>query len=419
MLTLAILAAAFALYGLVAARLDRWSITAPMVFVAIGIVMGSGGVQVTDVELGTHVVTLVAELTLGVLLFADASTVRLRAVGGDVGIPVRLLALGLPLTMAAGTIVAFLLFPEGGWASAALIAAILAPTDAALGLGIFTNRAVPPRVRRALNVESGLNDGFVTPFVTLFLAIVLAEEGLGPADWVVEATVDIAIAVALAAAVGIAGGALLRGANERGWTSPTSSALAVVALAVLGYSGAVAIGGNGFVAAFLAGLVFGRVADKAIEEAIEFTERIGLFSSFIVWWIFGALFAGPVLEGELNWRAVLYAAISLTLIRMVPVAIGLAGTRFKPATLAFMGWFGPRGLASVVFTLIAVEALHEQGLVAPELFEIATWTVLLSVLAHGLSARPLAARYGSWIRAKEGAPELLAHPEPRRTRSVI
>ena len=417
--TLAILAAAFAVYGLVAARLDRWSITAPMVFVALGIVMGSGGLDITDVAVETHAVTLVAELTLAILLFADASTVRLRDVEGDVAIPVRLLAIGLPLTMVAGAIVAVLLFPDGGWAAAALIAAILAPTDAALGLGIFTNRSVPARIRRELNVESGLNDGIVTPFVTLFLAIVLAEEGRGPADWITEAAIDIGLAVAVAAVVGVVGGALLRGASERGWTSPTSSALAVVGLAVLSYAGAVAIGGNGFVAAFLAGLVFGRVAANALEEAIEFTERIGLFSSFIVWWIFGAVFVGPVLEGELSWRALLYAVISLTLIRMVPVALGLMRTGFRPATVAFMGWFGPRGLASVVFTLIAVEALHGQGAVAPELFQVATWTVLLSVFAHGLSARPLAAGYGSWIRTKEGAPELIAHPEPRRTRGVV
>ena len=419
MATLAVLAAAFALYGLVAARLDRWSITAPMIFVAIGILMGSGGLDITDVAVETPAVTLVAELTLGVLLFADASTVRLRDVEGDAAIPVRLLAIGLPLTMVAGAIGAFLLFPDGGWAAAALIAAILAPTDAALGLGIFTNRLVPGRIRRELNVESGLNDGIVTPFVTLFLAIVLAEEGLGAADWLAEAAVDIGLAVVAALAVGILGGGLLRIAGERGWTSPTSSALAVFGLALLSYGGAVAIGGNGFVAAFIAGLVFGRVAANALGEAIEFTERIGLFSSFVVWWIFGAVFAGPIFEGEISWRAVLYAAISLTLIRMLPVAIALARTRFQPATVAFMGWFGPRGLASVVFTLIAVEELHGQGAVAPELFQVATWTILLSVFAHGLSARPLAAWYGSWMRTKEGAPELIAHPEPRKARGVM
>ena len=418
MATLAILAAAFALYGLVAARLDRWSITAPMVFVALGILMGSGGLDITDIAVETPAVTIVAELTLGVLLFADASTVRFRDVQGDVAIPLRLLGIGLPLTMVAGAVVAFLLFPEGGLAAAALIAAILAPTDAALGLGIFTNRLVPARIRRELNVESGLNDGIVTPFVTLFLAFVLAEEGQGAADWLTQATIDIALAVVVAAVVGVVGGAVLRRAGERGWTSPTSSALAVVGLAVLSYSGAVAMGGNGFVAAFLAGLVFGRVAGDALDEAIEFTERIGLFSSFLVWWIFGAVFVGPVFQGELAWRAVLYAGISLTLIRMLPVAIGLMGTRFRPATVLFMGWFGPRGLASVVFTLLAAEALHEGGSVAGDLFEIATWTVFLSVFAHGLSARPLAAWYGSWIRSKEDAPELIAHPEPRVARSI-
>jgi sodium/hydrogen antiporter len=419
MRTLAILAAAFAVYGLLAARLDRWSITAPMVFVAIGVVVGSGGLHVTDVERGARAVTLIAELTLGVLLFADASTVRLRDVEEDASIPIRLLALGLPLTLVLGTVVAWAVFPDEGWAAAALIAAILAPTDAALGLGIFTNRSVPARIRRALNVESGLNDGIVTPFVTLFLALVLAEEGKGRADWLTQATIDIALAVVVALAVGALGGAFARHAVARGWATPTSSALTVTALALLAYAGAVAIGGNGFVAAFAGGLVFGRVGGRSLDEATEFTERAGLFASFIVWWIFGAVFVGPVVRGDLDVRAIAYAVLSLTVIRIVPVAIALVRTGFAPATTAFMGWFGPRGLASVVFTLIAFERLHEQGAVADHLVEIATWTVLLSVIGHGLSAGPLAARYGSWIgRQEEQRPELLAHPDPKVRRSI-
>jgi NhaP-type Na+/H+ or K+/H+ antiporter len=416
--TLAILAGAFALYGSIAGRLDRWSITAPMVFVSVGVLMGPGGFDVSHVTAGTHVLTLIAELTLGVLLFADASTVRLLDVEEDVSIPARLLGVGLPLTMVAGTLAAWALFPGDGWAVAALVAVILAPTDAALGLGVFTDRSVPARIRRALNVESGLNDGIATPFVTLCLAFVVAEQGTGPADWLTQAVIDIGLAVLVALAVGVIGGAALRQAAARHWATATSTALSMVALSLLSYAGAVTIGGNGFVAAFLGGLVFGRVAGTSVEDATEFTERIGLFSSFIVWWIFGAVFVGPVVRDTFESRAIMYAVASLTLVRMVPVWVALIRTRFDVRTVAFMGWFGPRGLASVVFTLIAFEALHEQGPVAHDLVEIVTWTVLLSVFAHGLTARPLAALYGSWIRTQPARPELAAHPDPHIRRHL-
>jgi sodium/hydrogen antiporter len=335
--TAAILAGAFALYGVVAGRLDRWSVTAPMVFVALGAFMGPSGFDVSHVTAGTHIVTVVAEVTLGVLLFADASTVVLGDVEHDASIPGRLLAVGLPLTMALGTLVAVPLLGVG-WAEAALIAVILAPTDAALGLGVFINRSVPVRIRRALNVESGLNDGIATPFVTLALALVVAEEGFGPSDWLTQALIDIGLAVAVALAVGVVGGSLLRRATARGWATSTSSDLSVLALSVLTYAGAVAIGGNGFVAAFLAGLVFGRVAGPALVEAAAFTERIGLFASFLVWWIFGVVFVGPVVRGSIDARAIVFAVLSLTLVRMLPVALALRGTGFGLRSVAF--WDG-------------------------------------------------------------------------------
>ena len=266
--------------------------------------------------------------------------------------------MGLPLTIALGTVAARLLFPEAGWAAAALVASILAPTDAALGLAVVTNPAVPARIRRALNVESGLNDGIVTPFVTLFLSLVIAEEGLGSGHWAAEAAKDIGLALVAAVAVGVLGGKLLMVARRLGWTSAISEQLVVLALSLLAYVGAVAIGGNGFVAAFVGGLLFGASTRSRMHEPVEFTETVGLFASFFVWTVFGALFVGPVITGEIEPVAILYAVVSLTLVRMVPVAAALAGAGLRRDTVAFMGWFGPRGLASVVFTLIAVEELH-------------------------------------------------------------
>jgi NhaP-type Na+/H+ or K+/H+ antiporter len=413
------LVALFVVYGLLASRLERSLITAPIFFVMFGLILGSSGLGILPSGLDSETTLVITELTLGVLLFADAATVRLREVEGDARLPVRLLLLGLPLTIALGTLAARLLFPEAGWAAAALIASILAPTDAALGLAVVTNPAVPARIRRALNVESGLNDGIATPFVSLFLILLLSEEGLGTEHWATEAAKEIGLALVAAIAVGVLGGKLLMVARRRGWTSATSEQLVVLALSLLAYVGAVAIGGNGFVAAFVGGLLFGASTSSQMHEPVEFTETVGLFASFFVWTVFGALFVGPVITGDIDPVAILYAVVSLTVVRMVPVAAAMAGAGLRRDTVAFMGWFGPRGLASVVFTLIAVEELHGAGAVADGIFEIATWTILLSVVAHGLSAGPLASAYGHRLHDSGYIPELADAPEPRIRRRTI
>jgi NhaP-type Na+/H+ or K+/H+ antiporter len=327
----AALVAVFVAYGLFASRLERWLITAPIFFVVAGLVLGSSGVGILPSGLDSETTLVITELTLGVLLFADAATVRLREVQGDARLPVRLLLVGLPLTIALGTVAARLLFPEAGWAAAALIASILAPTDAALGLAVVTNPAVPVRIRRALNVESGLNDGIATPFVTLFLTLVIAEEGLGSGHWAAEAAKEIGLALVAAVAVGVLGGKLLVVARRMGWTSAISEQLVVLALSLLAYVSAVAIGGNGFVAAFVGGLLFGASTSSRVHEPVEFTETVGLFASFFVWTVFGALFVGPVVTGDIEPVAILYAVISLTLVRMVPVAAAVAGTGLRRA----------------------------------------------------------------------------------------
>ena len=414
-----ILTSVFVLYALVASRLERLSITAPMVFVLAGTLLGRSFADQIDLSLTSEPVLLVVELTLALLLFADASTVRLREVEGDAQLPMRLLLIGLPLTIAFGTLIGAVLFPAAGWAAAALIASILAPTDSALGLAIFTNRAVPVRIRRALNVESGLNDGIVTPFVTLFLTVVVSEEPGAGGDWVIEAGKQIGLALLVAVGVGFIGGTLLRAAHRRGYTSEVSEQLGIIALALLAYLGSVAIGGNGFIAAFVGGLTFGASTRGALHGPTEFTETVGLFASFFVWTAFGALFVGPILSTRIDGTAIAYAVLSLTVVRMVPIAISLIGVRLRPDTVAFMGWFGPRGLASVVFTLVSVEALHESGAAFDALVEVATWTILLSIVAHGLTARPLARAYGRRIEDADRLPELSDAPEPRVRRRQL
>lgn len=410
---LAVLAAVFVAYALVASRLDRWWITAPMVFVAVGLILGPHAAGILPFSLSSKAILTITELTLAVLLFSDASTVRLKDAWGDATLPGRLLAAGLPLTIAAGTLAAYFLLPGAGWALAALVATILAPTDAALGLAVVTNRAVPARIRRALNVESGLNDGIATPFITFFIAVVAADEGLKQHAWGLEAVKEIGLAVVAAAVVGLACGKLLGLAKGRGWTSEVTEQIAILALALLAYEGSVTIGGNGFVAAFGAGILFGAVTrGQGLAAPGAFTETLGLTASFLVWAAFGALFVGEIFTRALSARPILYAVLSLTVIRMVPVALALTGTKLRPATVAFMGWFGPRGLASVVFTLIALEEFDHSH-AGTLLTEAATWTILLSVVLHGISASPLAARYGAQISKAGDVPERTPAEEPQ------
>lgn len=416
---LTILAVVFAVYALVAGRLDRLSITAPMVFVVAGAILGPGGTDLLKVSLSTETSLAITEITLALLLFADAATVPLRDVEGDRSLPSRLLLIGLPLTIVLGTMLAHLMEPVIGWAAAALVATILAPTDAALGLAVVTNRAVPARIRRALNVESGLNDGLATPFVSVFLAMAASEESSGTQGWGVAALTQIGVAVLAALAVGLGGGWLVSRARSHGWTSPVSEQLAVLTLAVLAYTGSVAIGGNGFVAAFLGGLLFGRATRRRLNGPVEFSETIGLFMSFFVWTLFGALCVGPVLTGATSWMAICYAVLSLTVVRMLPVTLSLLGLGLRPGTWLFMGWFGPRGLASVVFTLVAVEELESGSTQMTHLLQVATWTILLSVVAHGLTAGPLAARYGARIRVLSDVPELAPTQEQRLRRRAL
>ena len=402
-------------YALIATRLDRWSIGAPLVFMATGalavVVVHDGAPSAHN-----HGIQLVTEATLALVLFADASTVRLHQLGHDVGLPLRLLGIGLPLTFILGTVAGDLLLGAETWAAAALLAAILTPTDAALSLPVVTNPAVPSRVRRMLNVESGLNDGIVTPVVTVLLAVVAAEEEL-QAGWVTAAVREVGVAIVVAILVGGCGGLLLRVSDARGWTSELSVELAVLALAALSYVGAVWSGGNGFVAAFAAGLFFAAASGGGFRRATGFTETIGVFLSFAVWAMFGAAFVEPVLRETWDWRVAGYALLSLTIVRMAPVAIALVGTRLLPGTVAFTGWFGPRGLASVVFLTMAVDEL---GLgIGSVLVRTATLTIAASVVLHGLTARPLVTRYAANLARHPDAPELRPGPEPHMRRRLL
>jgi NhaP-type Na+/H+ or K+/H+ antiporter len=411
---LAVVAGCFLLWGLVSARLEQLNVSAPIAFVVLGLLVAHEPLSLLDVQIQSSTARSIAEITLALVLFSDASRVNVRALRADVALPVRLLGIGLPLTIAAGAACAAALFGGVDLWVAALIGAIVAPTDAALGASIMQDERVPARVRRVLNVESGLNDGIATPFVNLFIAGAVAAE-VAHAESVGGAAVDLLIGAGVGLGVGLIGGVLLRATRKWGWSAPAFRAFAVFGLALACYAAAIEAGGNGFVGAFIGGVAFGSITAATDEHIVAFTDEAGELLSLLVWFLFGAAMIVPAFE-HLEWQDVVFALLGLTVVRMVPVAIALVGAGLDRATVAFIGWFGPRGLASVVFVLIAYDSLDATN--GNRVLAVVTCTVVLSVIAHGITAAPLAARYGDHVATLH--PDLPEHAETPalRTRSL-
>lgn len=406
------------LYGVIAVRLDRASITMPLVFVLISAIIGPYMLGWIQFPANSSIVERLTEITLALLLFADASTLDFSKVRESAKLPARLLLIGFPLTVMLGAVIAFILFPQQGIGFALLMGAILAPTDAALGLPIFNNPRVPVRIRTALNVESGLNDGFATPLVTLFIAMTIAEEGSRQGGWLLDSLMQIGLAVVAGIVIGLIGGYLFHMANKHHWTSERALQIGNLALALTCYYGSLMLGGNGFIAVFIGGLMFGYATRRELMEATEFTETTGSVLSLLVWTLFGASIVIPLFQ-HFNAMAFLFAVLALTAVRMIPVAIALRGTQMRTDTVLMMGWLGPRGLASVVFTLIAYDSLAEAQLNTGLLLAMAGWTIFLSVVFHALSAVPLAAWYARRLEtASSDAPEfeeVSEIPTPRKS----
>jgi len=383
-----ILATVF-LWSVFAARLGRVGLSSAIVFVAVGFAF-TQIFDVLHVPAEPELVKVVAEVTLVWMLFADASAVQLTDFRRDLMVYVRLLGIGLPLTILLGGLVAVALLGFGVW-PALLVGAALAPTDAALGASVMSDPTVPSRIRRVLNVESGLNDGIATPIVLVAIAGVAADEGIGGVHGPGHALVALLVGLLVGVLVGGAGGVLIRHARRKRWLSEELSGPATLALALLAYTGTLLVDGNGFVAAFVGGLVFGNTAGPGGEKEAYFVEQSADLAAMISWLIFGAL-AVPAIGHWFEWPVFGYALLSLTAIRMLPVALALLGSGFDRFSVAFIGWFGPRGLASVIFALLALEDL---GPAAQEVTATIALTVLLSVVAHGLSSGPFARRFVS------------------------
>ncbi|WP_347754721.1 cation:proton antiporter [Agrococcus sp. ProA11] len=402
-------------FAMVSGRLSMSPVTAPMVFTGVGVLLGLVGGEWFRLDLEGEAVSLLVEATLVLVLFTDAVRIDLRALRRQMALPARLLGIGLPLTILLGTLAAVVLFERLTIIEAALIAAVLAPTDAALGQAVVSDKRLPVRIRQTLNVESGLNDGIMVPVVTVLLAIAATETGSGMDNWGLFAAQQIGFGILAGLLVGLLGGWLLDRLARAGQVAGVYRQLAAIAIAVAAFTTAGVVGGNGFVAAFVAGLAFGHVAREQSEHVQDFTEDEGQLLEAVTFLVFGAVLATQVL-GSLTWQIALYVVLSLTVVRMLPVLLALAWSGTRTQTRLFIGWFGPRGLASILFALMVAEQLS--GAVGDTVFSVAVWTILVSVFAHGATASPWAARLARHLEgAPASAPEMVTVDEmPTRRR---
>lgn len=383
------------LFGLVSKASERWLITGPMVFVAVGILVSPLGLDLFTLRMDADTLKLVAEITLMLILFVDASLIDFDVLRkAPSNIPARLLGIGLPLTMALGFVIAALLFDSLSLWGAALVALVLSPTDAALGQAVVKSSLVSGRIRQSISMESGLNDGIALPPILVCFAALGADVTGHEGAWLGFIVKQLTLGPLVGVLVGWVGGRLIELAAERGWMEHTFQRLAALSLALLAYALAESVEGNGFIAAFSAGLALGVKKPEIRERIQESGEAEGLLLSLGIFLLFG-LAVIPTASAYWGWKELSYAIASLTVIRMVPVAVALIGARLDRTTVLFIGWFGPRGIASVLYLLLAVSAI---GLAGHEhLLSIIVLTVTLSILLHGVSAVPFCKRYASAI----------------------
>ena len=392
----AIIAGAVVLFALFSKRLQSTIITPPLVFTAFGLVVGSAVLGWADLDFGDGLVHGLAEITLILVLFSDAARIDLRQLRRDHDLPIRMLLIGMPLTIGAGMAVALVLPLGLSLWEAALLAAVLAPTDAALGQPVVSSPLVPARIRQALNIESGLNDGIALPMVLFFAALAgAAHAGEGGQNWILFGTQQVTLGPLAGIVVGGVGAFVLDRAASKNWIGESFEGAAILGIALLAFSGAEIIGGNGFIAAFVAGLVFGNSVRHRCAFVFEFVEAEGQLLVLIVFLIFGATIL-PQAIGRIDWVVVLYAVLSLTIVRALPVAIALIGSGVRVPSVAFLAWFGPRGLASILFALFVLEEVATPA--AEQILVVTIVTVALSIFAHGLTAAPAARWYGAVAR---------------------
>jgi NhaP-type Na+/H+ or K+/H+ antiporter len=366
----------------------------------MGMLFGPQALGLIDLNVDGEAISRLAEFALAVCLFTDSSNANLSVLRRIEAIPIRLLLIGLPLTIVLGLGLGFLVFGDLGFFEVALIATMLAPTDAALGKAVVTNPAVPDKVRESLNVESGLNDGICVPVILFFLALAGGSvEASDSAGLIAKLTLEvIGIGIVTGLILAVLGGVALKTCAGRGWVADTWLQIPIIALALLSFGLAQWLGGSGFIACFVGGLTFGGMTKQHKDQFLHAAEGTGDALAMMVWFTYGTVVIS-LLFNQFSWQVVVYAVLSLTVVRMLPVCLCLVGKGLQWDTLLFMGWFGPRGLASIVFAVM-VMGKHLPG--NDTILAVVAWTIVLSIIAHGLTANRLASVYGARVDHRNG-----------------
>ncbi len=391
---LAILALFIFVYSMVAGRIERSAISGPMVFVVAGFLMGPFGFGWLKGDATSDDLRTLADLTLALILFIDAANADTSILKRQFRIPSRMLLLGLPGVIALGFGLAVLMFDGLSLYEAAILATMLAATDAALGKAVITNKAVPAQIREGLNIESGLNDGICVPIVLFFIALAVGgAHGESEASALALVAQELGIGLAVGLSLAFVGASLMRWCMKQGWVTEIWMQVTVVGLAVASFAAAQSLHGSGYIAAFTGGLLFGFMAKDATHKLVLAAEGTGETLALVTWMLFGAMVIGPAFA-QFSWEVVVYALLSLTVIRVVPIFLSLVGIGESVSSRLFLGWFGPRGLASIVFAIIVINADVPNG---EFLALVVICTVLFSLVAHGITAHPLA----RWLERKE------------------
>jgi NhaP-type Na+/H+ or K+/H+ antiporter len=394
---LAVLAVFVFLYSAIAGRVERTPISGPMIFTVVGLIIGPIGLGWLQPDLDNEGMRMLADITLALVLFIDAANSDLGVVKRGIRIPQRMLAFGLPLTILLGFGVGLILFDQLSMFEVAILATMLAATDAALGKAVISNKAVPARIREGLNIESGLNDGICVPILLLFIALALGTDTGGSSITFAIKLVAQEVGIGLVVGLGMAaiGARILKVCYTRGWITEIWMQLPIVALALGSFAVAQSLHGSGYVAAFTGGLLFGSYQTSKSHGLILAAEGTSETMALITWVMFGSAVLGQSL-GYFSWQVAVYAILSLTVVRMLPMFVSLTGSGESTTSKLFLGWFGPRGLASIVFAIIVLNrGVEGGGLLAITV----VCTVALSIIVHGFTANPLARKLGPRMQA--------------------
>ena len=384
-----------AVFSLFSGPIGRGSITPPMAFATLGLALSPIGFGWIDLDADNRVIHVIAEVTLILVLFTDATRISLKSLWSDHNMPMCLLFIGMPLTIIAGTVTAFWVLPELLLVEAIVLAVILAPTDAALGQAVVSSPKVPDRIRQSLNIESGLNDGIALPALLFVISFASAHTGEQNTNWFSFALLQITLGPLVGIAVGWLGSKAINMAIKHNYLTREFCNIYLLSLAFIAYLAADQVGGNGFIAAFVAGAATGNTLKDVNEEIYEFAESEGQLLNLIIFFLFGVILL-PQVWGHIDAPTIIYALLSLTAIRMIPVFISLLGKGLRWETNLFLGWFGPRGLASILFVLLV---LDEAKLVNESIvFNTVIVTVALSILLHGISALPSVNGYAAALK---------------------